>query len=78
MPLLVAVLTSPLPAALATLQRQLDVVRVVVAALQHAAAALWQQVPSALLSVALGVIAGAVLAAFGAGLIARRLLVQAR
>jgi hypothetical protein len=77
-PLLVAVLASPLPAAVATLQRQLDVVRVVAAALQHAAAALWQQVPSPWLSVALWVIACAVFAAFGAGLIARRLLAPAR
>jgi hypothetical protein len=78
LPLLVAVLASPLPDALTTLQRQLDVVRVVATALQHAALALWQQVPALWLTVALGVLGFSVFASFGLGLIARRLLVPAR
>ncbi len=78
LPLLAAVLTSPLPVALTTLQRQLDLVRVVATALQHAAMALWQQVPALWLTVALGVFGFSVFASFGLGLIARRLLVPAR
>lgn len=77
-PLLLAAVASPLPALLATVERQLDVARVVVTALRHACWALWQQVPVAWLPVALGMISFVVVASFGLGLVARRLLVPAR
>lgn len=77
-PLILAALASPLPAILKTLQRQLDVVRVVATALRHAGTALWQQVPASWLPVALGVIGFCVFASLGLGLAARRLLVPAR